>query len=551
MKSLNLYCIFLIAISAFTISPAFGQWEYGGRIISGGDWPIFTHNSCADDEGGILVAWQDFRELRNSDIYVQKVDSAGYEIWPYAGVLAAVSPAGQYAPSIAPNGYGGAIVGWWDIGRSQPNYYRPYVQQIGRDGYRVWPDTGIAISDAAGHQLLQAIVADGYGGAIALWTGPATAQRIDSDGNLLFGQSGLRMSELLSNQVWAWLTMSSDSNFIAVWNDGRDDEPGPGYYAQKFSIGGNILWDVDGVPVAVEPADPYSDRFEISPSPDGGFYAIWKNDASTPGIWMQWVDGQGDARWGPAGMVISGDFWGTDPQIAANYDGRAIIAWNADHENLCLMNIIDTTGTRNWEEDVILSESIFRVTGITQSLQGEFEIGIGRTDLECPDRIIKYNIEDGFVWEDSSVCFGLPFPHGFEIKMITDEVGGVVCSWKLWEDGDVVVNRVYPDGWVAPDTTTGIEDDIQQPEGITLFQNYPNPFNSTTIIRYRLDKKSDVIIEVFDLLGRLVIRDQLTAQNQGDHIYSLNMEGSPSGIYFVRLTTDQALSKVIRIVFSK
>lgn len=526
----------LILALIFLAVPAFAQWEYGGRIISGGDWPTFTHNSCANDEGGILVAWEDLREYHNSDIYVQKVDSAGYEIWSYSGVLAAVSPAGQYAPAIAPNGNGGAIVSWWDIGRSQPNYYSVYVQQIGSDGYRVWPDTGISVSDAPAHQCLQAIVADGYGGAIALWTNPATAQRIDSDGNLLFGQSGLRMSELLSNQVWAWLTMSSDSNFIAVWNDGRDDEPGRGYYAQKFSIGGNILWDVDGVPVAVEPAEPYWNNFKISPSPDGGIYAIWKNGPSTRGIWMQWIDGQGDARWGSAGMVISGDYWDTDPKIATNYDGRAIIAWNADIENLCFMNIIDSTGTRHWEEDVILSESIFRVTGITQSLQGEFEIGVSRTDLECPDRIIKYDIEDGFVWEDSSVCFGLPFPHGFDIKMITDGVGGVLCSWKRWQDRDVVVNRVYPDGWVAPDTTTGIEDDKVMPENILAIRSYPNPFNSRCKIEIFLPGIEHTEIDLYDILGRKV--KTIYRGIPSETVLSINLDMSSddakSGMYFVK-----------------
>jgi hypothetical protein len=42
------------------------------------------------------------------------------------------------------------------------------------------------------------------------------------------------------------------------------------------------------------------------------------------------------------------------------------------------------------------------------------------------------------------------------------------------------------------------------PIAYALEQNYPNPFNPTTTIRYQLSKRSEVKLEIFDLLGRKV-----------------------------------------------
>ena len=44
------------------------------------------------------------------------------------------------------------------------------------------------------------------------------------------------------------------------------------------------------------------------------------------------------------------------------------------------------------------------------------------------------------------------------------------------------------------------------PDAFSLEQNYPNPFNPTTTIRYDIPEQSDVLISLFDVLGREVKR---------------------------------------------
>jgi hypothetical protein len=554
MKASRAWPIIIIMIAQSPVL-LFAQWEYGGNVICGSDWHTYTHNSSADIDGGILVAWEDLRELFNSDIYVQKVDSAGYEIWIENGIQAAVCTSGQYDPRVVSDGTGGAIVGWSDFGRNGGNY-DIYVQKVDSDGHRVWEEDGRNIIYRGGHQYLDDMVGDGFGGAILSWsdeyygysdTMPVVVQRINEFGDLIFGESGLNVTDLRSGiQSYSQLVRTSDSNFIVIWFDSRESDPGPGIYAQKFDLHGNLLWDSDGMPLAMAPAEPQAENTKMVPDVDGGIYCIWSNWYSSRGVSMQWVNGQGQAGWGPGGLVISEGWYHAEPQIAINSDGKAIIAWIYEPHTpkKTFLNIIDSTGTLHWQQHLLIGENTYKTLGITQSIEGEFEIGVKRSDLECKSRLIKYDIEEGFIWGDSGVCFGLPYPSGFDIKMVSDYMGGTICSWKRWEDLYVVVNRVYYDGWVAPDTTTAIDNGDEIPDGYFILRAYPNPFNSKTNIVYSASnlgpQPPQVKLQIFDIQGRVV--KTLVDERKPMGTYRVVWDGTDnqgrpvsSGVYMAKL----------------
>jgi len=105
------------------------------------------------------------------------------------------------------------------------------------------------------------------------------------------------------------------------------------------------------------------------------------------------------------------------------------------------------------------------------------------------------------------------------------------------------------------ETVEIIEQMAVVPEEIELMQNFPNPFNFRTEIRYNLPRNCQVSIEVFDILGRNIIKLVDELQEAGQHSviwdgHSSNGQMSTSGIYFYRLTTnDEATTK--RMVFMK
>ena len=76
---------------------------------------------------------------------------------------------------------------------------------------------------------------------------------------------------------------------------------------------------------------------------------------------------------------------------------------------------------------------------------------------------------------------------------------------------------------------------LVSPTAFTLGQNYPNPFNPSTKINYSIPQSSNIIMKVFDILGREVAT--LVNEEKPSGEYEVEFSGSnlPSGIYFYQL----------------
>ena len=73
------------------------------------------------------------------------------------------------------------------------------------------------------------------------------------------------------------------------------------------------------------------------------------------------------------------------------------------------------------------------------------------------------------------------------------------------------------------------------PDDYTLAQNYPNPFNPVTTIQYSIPQRSNVILKVYDVLGKEITT--LVNEEKDRGVYSINFDASAlaSGIYLYRL----------------
>lgn len=76
------------------------------------------------------------------------------------------------------------------------------------------------------------------------------------------------------------------------------------------------------------------------------------------------------------------------------------------------------------------------------------------------------------------------------------------------------------------------------PSGFVLEQNYPNPFNPTTNIAYTLPFRTDVQLQIYDILGREIESIDLGNKGAGEYIYQFDGSLLPSGIYFYRMLTE-------------
>jgi len=73
------------------------------------------------------------------------------------------------------------------------------------------------------------------------------------------------------------------------------------------------------------------------------------------------------------------------------------------------------------------------------------------------------------------------------------------------------------------------------PGDFALLQNYPNPFNSSTDIAFALSDRSQIRIEVLDILGNRVTTLVNRSMSAGSYTTTWDAPRASSGIYFIRM----------------
>ncbi|MCK9408871.1 MAG: T9SS type A sorting domain-containing protein, partial [Bacteroidetes bacterium] len=74
-------------------------------------------------------------------------------------------------------------------------------------------------------------------------------------------------------------------------------------------------------------------------------------------------------------------------------------------------------------------------------------------------------------------------------------------------------------------------------DSYTLDQNYPNPFNPTTAINYTLPNPGNVLLKVYDALGKEVVTLVNSHQESGRYSVEFDASNLSSGIYLYKLTS--------------
>ncbi len=82
---------------------------------------------------------------------------------------------------------------------------------------------------------------------------------------------------------------------------------------------------------------------------------------------------------------------------------------------------------------------------------------------------------------------------------------------------------------------TGVDKDDEMPQGYNLYQNYPNPFNPETTISFSLPEKTEVALNIYNLLGEKVSFIPGREYSTGEHSVNFNSGDLASGVYIYHL----------------
>ena len=77
---------------------------------------------------------------------------------------------------------------------------------------------------------------------------------------------------------------------------------------------------------------------------------------------------------------------------------------------------------------------------------------------------------------------------------------------------------------------------------MTSMEIFPNPFQQQTTIQYQLEKPTDVVLEIYDLNGRIVAQPVPNSlHDTGTYQVNFSADNHPKGIYLVLLNTDDTV----------
>ena len=124
------------------------------------------------------------------------------------------------------------------------------------------------------------------------------------------------------------------------------------------------------------------------------------------------------------------------------------------------------------------------------------------------------------------------------IILIDIEGRGVEGPIELQFDGELVIQENILSDWNGNGLSALIH---IIPNKVGLNTTYPNPFNPSTSISYTLSDLGHVKLSIYNLAGQLIETLKNDYQNAGTHTLTWNASYQPSGMYFLRMETENEL----------
>ena len=243
-----------ICLMVFVSSYAYSQWSTNPYenlqvAVHGGNLHIVS-----DGNGGAIVAFNNF-DYEVTTTYLQWVDKYGYIKWNEPKVIADGPGLKNYVQDLFHNPDGTILIGYtsgYTYVDPIPRFvYDPYVQKIDSDGNKIWGENGIRLrADSTGKEIAGIdFCYDGDGGIFAFWNfnyevnyppyfyDSLFIQHISKDGDRLWSENGILVDDNIIDFLDAWI-VNADSGGIIIQYYKQTNV----YFIKKFDSVGNLNW---------------------------------------------------------------------------------------------------------------------------------------------------------------------------------------------------------------------------------------------------------------------------------------------------------------------
>jgi hypothetical protein len=143
------------------------SWLTDGMPVCSSPLSQLDPKLILNSDGGMIFVWDDYRNS-DWDIYAQRLNASGDQVWERNGVEVCAASGTQYFPQIVGSKGSSAIIAWEDY-RSNKKYDL-FAQKISDSGKSMWEKDGIPVCVTNGGARDPQLADDGKGGVVIVWT---------------------------------------------------------------------------------------------------------------------------------------------------------------------------------------------------------------------------------------------------------------------------------------------------------------------------------------------------------------------------------------------
>jgi hypothetical protein len=184
----------------------------------------------------------------------------------------------------------------------------------------------------------------------------------------------------------------------------------------------------------------------------------------------------------------------------------------------------------NYTNNTASKADVIAIKGV----DGQFKFGWINTDAPNPE----------FLYNSGTLNSGgsMNFTETYSMSgagIYPDGIYGGRAGYRLGSDGCFAVfagqNGFNAYGISGCTNPVSVENHEPLPIEYSLTQNYPNPFNPTTIINYSIPAFSNVVIKIYDVLGKEVATLVNEEKPAGSYKVQFDASNLSSGVYLYKL----------------
>lgn len=514
-------------------------WNVEGIKINRLEKEISDYSLCADSRNEVFITYlaKEPGRVFNSHIMLQKISPDGRILFDSTGLTVSASPNSKLTPSVLPDDSGGVYVFWLE---GSGNREVILSQHYDKTGKALWGKKPLAVTDNNLNVISFNAINSGKDIYIAyqvLKKNKAVYhQLIDYKGKLLWGKNGRSCSVMASIQSMPQM-INSGNSLILSWTNEIDNDRN--IYIQKYDRTGRPQWMTGGLPVVRMSGDQFGQRL-ISDDHNGAIIAWLDRRAVsvTGNIYSQRVTAEGRLMWDSTGIAI-GSYFNTPKSylnLLSDGSGGAIAVFKEkrNSKNGIFVQKIFSTGT-------FVSQIIgFNAGIVSDSIKISWY-----SANEIPQS--SYSIERCMQTDTGNTDWQ-------KIAGITSNSSMSANYYEYYDKPDTsgtLYYRVVLGDNSGNSQTSDISrvTYLESANYIIVTQNNPNPFSDSTVIKFYLPEESNVKIEFFDNHIEKIdeIRNRFPA---GENSVTFMANNRQPGIYFYKFESGSFV-EVKKMVLTK